>query len=149
MSIAPSATAEICKYLDKEGTTHYSNIPPEKGWKRISCSESGESFPAAKSGSAGGNVTRAPTPAGFPKVDARTQKGRDDVRRKVLTDELQAEEKLLTEARKAYADGAPAPLPEEKTDAEKYRDRLGKLRQTVAVHENNVEALKKEIAGIK
>ena len=43
------------------------------------------------------------------------------MRRKVLADELAAEEKLLAEARVAYADGAPAPLPEEQADAEKYR----------------------------
>ena len=71
------------------------------------------------------------------------------MRRKVLGDELATEEKLLAEARTAYADGAPAPLPDEKTDAEKYRERIGKLRQTVNVHEKNVEALKKELATVK
>jgi len=57
--------------------------------------------------------------------------------------------KLLAEARKVYAEGAPAPLPEEKADADKYRDRIARLRQTVTVHEKNVEALKKEIASIR
>ena len=68
---------------------------------------------------------------GFPRVDPDTQKGRDDVRRKVLADELATEEKLLAEARVAYADGAPAPLPEERADAEKYRARIARLRQAV------------------
>ena len=99
-----------------------------------------------RSGSA---TTRNATPAGFPKVDAKTQKGRDDVRRKVLTDELTTEEKLLAETRKVYADGAPAPLPEEKNDAEKYRERIARLRQTLTVHEKNVEAIKKELGGLK
>ncbi len=84
-----------------------------------------------------------------PKVDAGTQKGRDDVRRKVLSEELATEEKLLTEARTAYADGAPAALPEEKADVEKYRERIARLRQAVGMHEKNVEALKKELASIK
>jgi hypothetical protein len=88
----------------------------------------------------------APTPPGFPKVDPATQKSRDDVRRKVLGDELETEEKLLTEARAAYADGAPAALPEERANVEKYRERIAKLRQSVTVHEKNVEALKKELA---
>ncbi len=82
-------------------------------------------------------------------MDAGTQKGRDDVRKKVLSDELATEEKLLVEARAAYADGAPAPLPEEKSDVEKYRDRIAKLRQAVGMHEKNVEALKKELASVK
>ena len=92
---------------------------------------------------------KAPTPAGFPRVDPETQKGRDDVRRKVLTDELATEEKLLAETRVAYADGAPAPLPEERADAEKYRARIARLRQSMSVHEKNIEALKKELATVK
>ncbi len=93
--------------------------------------------------------TKAPTPTGFPRVDPDTQKGRDDVRRKVLSDELATEQKLLAETRVLYADGAPTPLPEERADAEKYRARIARLRQTVTVHERNVEALKKELASIK
>ena len=91
----------------------------------------------------------APTPAGFPKVDSATQKGRDEMRRKVLSDELAAEGALLAEARSAYADGAPTPLPEERANVEKYRERIAKLRQSVSVHEKNVEALKKELAAGK
>jgi hypothetical protein len=94
-------------------------------------------------------ATRAPTPAGFPRVDPETQKGRDGVRRKVLSDELAAEERLLAESRVAYADGAPVPLPEERADAERYRTRIARLRQTVNVHEKNIEALRKELAAIK
>jgi hypothetical protein len=94
-------------------------------------------------------TAKAPTPAGFPRVDPETQKGRDGVRRKVLSDELAAEEKLLAETRMAYADGAPVPLPEERTDAEKYRTRIARLRQSVSVHEKNIEALRKELAAVK
>ena len=90
---------------------------------------------------------RLPTPAGFPKVDAGTQKGRDIVRQKVLSDELATEEKLLAEARGAYGDGTPPPRPDEKANAQKYADRLARLRQTVALHEKNIEALKRELAA--
>ncbi len=95
------------------------------------------------------STAKSPTPTGFPRVDPDTQKGRDDVRRKVLSDELATEQKLLVETRVLYADGAPAPLPEERSDAEKYRVRIARLRQTVTVHERNIEALKKELAAIK
>jgi hypothetical protein len=107
-------------------------------------------IPAAAGGrSTGKAAASTPTPPGFPRIDTATQKGRDDVRRKVLSDELVSEEKLLVDARAAYADGAPSPLPEERSDAEKYRQRIARLRQTVGLHEKNVEALKKEIASIK
>ena len=52
-------------------------------------------------------------------------------------------------SRAAYADGAPPPLPEEKADAEKYRARIARLKQSVSVHEKNVEALRKELASVK
>jgi hypothetical protein len=94
-----------------------------------------------------GTTARTPTPAGFPKVDAGTQKGRDTLRQKVLTDELATEEKLLAEARAAYGDGTPPPLPDEKANAQKYADRLARLRQEVALHEKNIDALKRELAA--
>ncbi len=87
------------------------------------------------------------TPSGFPKVDAGTQKGRDDLRRKVLTEELATEEQLLGEARIAYGNGSPPPTPEEQAVPQKYADRLAKLRQAVSLHEKNIEALKKELAA--
>ena len=102
-----------------------------------------EAAPSARGGSA------APPPQGFPKVDTATQKGRDAVRRKVLTDELAVEEKLLAEAKGEYGNGAPPPTQEEKDVPKKYSDRLTKLRQTIALHEKNIEALKKELAATR
>ena len=90
-----------------------------------------------------------PTPQGFQRVDPATQKGRDDVRRKVLGEELGAEEQLLVESRATYANGAPVPLPEEQANADKYRERIARLRQAVQLHERNIEALKKELGNTK
>jgi len=145
LAFAPAARADICKYQDAEGNVHYSNVPPEKGWRRLSCT-SGEGSSSPRPAASG---RAASSPAGFPRVDAETQKGRDDVRRKVLAEELAAEEKLLAESRAAYAGGAPVPLPEERADAERYRQRIARLRQSVALHEKNIEALKKELALVK
>jgi hypothetical protein len=123
----------------QSGAFSYFNVPDGNG------------KPAAGSSSASSSTStpKAPTPASFPRVDPETQKGRDGVRRKVLAEELASEEKLLSESRTAYADGAPPALPEEKADAEKYRARLARLKQSVTVHEKNVEALKKELAAVK
>jgi hypothetical protein len=63
----------------------------------------------------------------------------------VLGDELAAEEKLLADTRTEFGNGAPQPLAEEKADAERYRQRIERLRQSVQLHERNVEALKKEL----
>jgi hypothetical protein len=148
VAAAGPARAEICKYSDAEGNVHYTNVAPEKGWKRLGCTNGGDSAMRG-SGSAGSSARSTPTPAGFPRVDAETQRSRDDVRRKVLAEELASEQKLLAEAKSAYADGAPAALPEEKADADKYRARIARLRQSIGLHEKNIEALKKELAAVK
>ena len=121
---------DMYRCATQSGASSYFNVPGAGGAQAVRSSN-------------------APTPSGFPRVDADTQKGRDDVRRKVLSEELAAEEKLLAETRALYADGAPVPLPEERADAEKYRVRIARLRQTVNVHEKNIEALRKELAAIK
>jgi hypothetical protein len=144
---AGAARADICRYIDGEGNTHYSNLPPEKGWRKLGCTVGDD--PTVRRSGTGAAARGTPSPPGFPRVDLETQKSRDDIRRKVLGDELAAEEKLLAEARALHAEGAPTPLPEERADAEKYRVRIARLRQSVIVHERNIEALKKELATIK
>ena len=90
-------------------------------------------------------VPQAAAPPGLPRVDAATQKGRDELRRKVLQDELATEEKLLLESRTAYANGAPPALADEQKDSQRYAERIAKLRQSVQLHERNVEALRREL----
>jgi hypothetical protein len=129
--------SEMYKCTSKSGNAAYFNVPdgaPDTGTTR----------------SAGTSPTRSamvPTPSTFPKVDSGTQKSRDDLRRKVLQDELASEEKLLAEAKLAWGDGSPSPLPEERTSAQKYADRVSRLRQTVQLHERNVEALRRELSA--
>ncbi len=119
------------KCVTQSGYTAYFNVPGMTG-----------------EGDGGGSAARsAPSPSSFPKVDATTQKGRDDVRRKVLNEELVAEQKLLEEARAAYSNGAPPPTVEEQNVPQKYAERVTRLRQTVSLHEKNIEALKKELAA--
>ncbi len=143
---APAAWAQgsVCKYIDADGNIVFSNLPPEKGQRKISCIGGDE----PRKGTAPARST-TPTPAGFPKVDADTQRSRDDMRRKVLADELGAEEKLLAEARATYANGAPVPLPEAQGNADKYRERIARLRQSMQLHERNIEALRKELGPTK
>src|SRR5258705_9845464 len=66
-------TGEMYKCATQSGASSYFNVPGATG------------TPAVRSTS---SSSKAATPAGFPRVDPDTQKGRDDVRRKVLSDEL-------------------------------------------------------------
>lgn len=142
------AQGPVCKYVDAGGNVVFTNLPPEKGQRKEWCNSADEPRKAAPA-TPGAASRSAPTPAGFPRVDTETQKNRDDMRRKVLADELAAEEKLLADARSRFANGAPVPLPEEQANAEKYRERIAQLRQSVQLHERNIEALKKELGGKK
>ena len=135
----PAAHATICKYVDADGNVVYSNVPPGKGLRKLSC-EIADETPSRANGKS------SATPSSFPRVEAGTQKSRDEMRRKVLADELSSEEKLLGEAREAYGNGAPPPLAVERNDAEKYRQRIARLRENVQMHERNIDALRKEIA---
>jgi hypothetical protein len=133
-----SISGDLYKCTTTSGNDAFFNVPSANG---------ANSVPRRAEGKAATNTSAPSTPAGFPRVDPETQKGRDDLRRKVLTDELTAEEKALIDARIAYDGGAPAPLPEEKADAEKYRLRIGRLREAVQLHQRNVDALKKELGA--
>lgn len=147
MLVASGATATICRYVDADGNTVYSNVAQGKGMRKLSC-DIADDAPRPRGASAG-TSSKTATPAGFPRIEADTQRSRDELRRKVLNDELASEERLLGDARTAYGTGAPTPLHDEQGDAEKYRQRIARLRQAVQSHERNVEALRKEIAGLR
>jgi hypothetical protein len=122
------------------GAAAYFNVPEAVEERVAPRPRTSEPAPPAPAPS-----TAQPAPPGLPRVDAATQKGRDELRRKVLQDELATEEKLLLESRTAYANGAPPPLADEQREPQRYADRIAKLRQAVQLHERNVEALRREL----
>jgi hypothetical protein len=119
------------------GAAAYFNVPEASDDRQPRRAANGTAAPTS--------TTNSPTPPGLPRVDAATQKGRDELRRKVLQDELATEEKLLLESRSAYANGAPPALADEQKDPQRYADRIAKLRQSVQLHERNVDALRREL----
>ncbi len=155
LAVALPAHSAVCKYIDADGNIVFSNLPPEKGQRKISCINSDDSTTSKTVGNTKSTTVpspparTAPTPTGFPKVDGDTQRSRDEIRRKVLSDELGEEGKLLADARASYANGAPVPLPEEQANADKYRERIARLREAVARHERNIEMLKKELGATR
>ena len=68
--------SDMYKCTAKSGNMSYFNVPDGTA----------ESAPAAKPSPAARPAT-SPSPASFPKIDAGTQKSRDDLRRKVLQDD--------------------------------------------------------------
>ncbi|HEY3325786.1 MAG TPA: DUF4124 domain-containing protein [Novimethylophilus sp.] len=161
--LAVPAAADTCKYEDAEGRIVYTNIPL-KGAKKLSCF----GFDGSPKQAGGGRENRMPragqpTPADFPRVDANTQKQRDDTRRKILEEELLGEQKALEQAKKAYAEGEADPETFKTTIAGKdgkpqtvtrrnmaaFEEKMKQLQDNVNLHEKNIQMLQKELAGIK
>ena len=101
-------------------------------------------------------------------IDVSVQKRRDNDRRKILEEELTREEDSLAESRAAIsqeqqnptlvaavrtmqttAEPSPAQLAEMRSNIEKASGRIRGLQSTVAEHEKNIEALKKELGALK
>ena len=135
--------ADIYKGIDENGHVTYSSSPI-KGGKKLNLPPLPTMAPPAK----------AQAPADFPRVDNETQKRRDDTRRKILQDELNAEQKLLDEAMQNLKDGESNPEvfkgPDGRTyrNVAKYDEKVKALQEQVDLHKNNVDALNTELSKL-
>ena len=132
------AKAEIYKSVDEDGRVTYSNVP-SKGAQKLNL-EPLNTVPSSK--------PNTQPPGSFPKVDAETQKNRDKVRRQILDNELAQEMTQLEDAKKALAEGEATRLGSER-NYQRYLDRIQPLKDAVAEHQKNIDALKEELAGLK
>lgn len=103
---------------------------------------------ARKSGGTAGTGSRAASPANFPRVDSGTQRDRDDVRKRVLTEELATENRMLSESQTLLAQGS-VPQAGETATSPRYLDRVAKLKMTVDNHVKNIAALNKELERVR
>jgi hypothetical protein len=141
--LASAASAQTCKYVDSAGHVTYSNVPV-KNAKKVSCFEPAAAPPAAQPRPS--NAESAPP--GTPRVDARTQRQRDDGRRNILESELKAEEERLAQARRELAEQESTRSGDER-NYQRVLDRLKPYQEQVALHEKNVAAIKQELANLR
>lgn len=144
--LAAPAQAEIYKYVDESGNVTFTDVY-KKGAKRIDL----PGAPAPQSGSGKSSSRRAsytPSPTDFPRIDAGTQKRRDDIRRQVLQDEITGERKNADEARRQLALGERLAPGEKATDSS-YVNRVKKLRESVQQHDQNVASIQRELANLR
>lgn len=136
--------AEIYKAVDADGHVTYSSTPI-KGGKKLILEPLPTMMPPGK----------ARVPEDFPRVDDETQRGRDDTRRKILQDELNAEEKLLEEAKRNLKEGESNPEVFKGADGRTYRNvakyegKIKPLNDQVELHQQNIDALKTELSKLK
>jgi hypothetical protein len=152
VSASAAAQSTLCKYVDESGNVTYSDSVI-KGAKRVQCFEAPPqpvaaprqpSLPQSERGASERQMERERTSS----ADSDAQRKRDETRRKILMDELGQEQKLLDEARKALAEGEDTRLGGER-NYQRFLDRVQPLKDRVAAHERNVQALKQEIGGLR
>lgn len=143
LATAPMAWADVYKCLDDEGHVTYTNTKPSPKAKctAISRDQRVSTVP-------GRAAPATPSPAGFPKVDGATQKARDNDRRRILEQELTTEQRNLDHAKKDLADQEAIRTGDER-NYQRVLERLQPFKDKVALHERNIEALKKEIGNLK
>ena len=144
---AQSSDIFVC--VDADGQKTFHNLGTAKGCKRIDVgpvlSVPAPRMPAARAS----NDDRVRiSPASFPRVDAETQRSRDNDRKRVLEDELKAEEDRLTKLKAEFNHGEPERRGDERNFA-LYAERVQRLRDDVARAEGNVSALRREIALLR
>jgi Domain of unknown function (DUF4124) len=140
------AQGTVWKCVETDGRAHYTNIKKETDGKQCTVVTKEVSVvsapPPARSAAAD------KSPPNFPKVDKDTQRTRDDGRRRILEDELTAEEKGLTDAKARLAEQEAVRHGDEK-NYQRVLDRLKPYQDAVERHERNVAALKRELASLR
>lgn len=141
---APQALAQntVWKCVGPDGRPQYTNVQRDAAGrnctvvsKEVSVVPGFKAPPASKG-------------EGYPRVDGETQKARDDGRRKILQEELAAEEQKLNEAKTKLAEQEAVRYGDEK-NYQRVLDRLKPYQDAVDAHSKNVAALKKELDNLR
>ena len=149
---APVAHAQIYKCEGPDGVVEYSNSqPPARPGRTCRTIEVGPItvIPAPKPApraSAASPANGGARGEAFPKVDAATQRARDEDRRRILEDEVAKEESRLAELRREYNNGEPERMGNER-NYQKYLDRVQRLKDDIARSEANLVTLRRELGG--
>ncbi len=140
--VALPAWADVYKCVDEDGHVTYTNTKPSPKAKCIALSRD------QRVSTVPGRATNTPSPAGFPKVDGDVQKARDNDRRRILEQELAAEQKNLDQSKKELAEQEAVRTGDER-NYQRVIERLQPHKDKVALHERNLEALKREIGNLR
>ena len=133
------------KCVDADGRVTYTNDPSlARGCKLLDSGQAVSTVPAPVRRPAASSTT----PSTFPRVSADDQRARDDGRRQVLESELRTEEEALAQAERNLLEQESVRLGNER-NYQKVLDRLQPFKDKLELHKRNIEALRREISGLK
>ncbi|MFN0160346.1 MAG: hypothetical protein ACKVQQ_03890 [Burkholderiales bacterium] len=82
------------------------------------------------------------------RTDSAAQRNRDSDRRRILEDELAAEQKRLTELRAEFNKGEPERRGDER-NYQRYLDRVERLKADISRSEANIDSLRRELTATR
>ena len=139
---ARAQVTEIYKCVDSRGRPLYTSDRRDTAGKKCELvSREVNVVPGSKS------AAKAPTPSDFPREDAASRASAKDRQRQILEKELTQEQELLAKAKKELSEQEQVRTGDERNYA-KVLDRLQKYKDSVEVHEKNVEALRRELNNL-
>lgn len=152
-AVLPAAHAQsrdIFLCVDAEGNKVFQNVGDTKNCKRMDVGpvlSVPAPRPSAVQRAAGSGEDRVTvSPASFPRVDRETQRVRDTDRRRVLEDELRAEEDRLARLK---AEAGAEPERRDERGIALHAERVQRLREDIARTEGNLSALRRELALLR
>jgi hypothetical protein len=156
MAIAQSGGAPTYRCVDASGRSTYTNVQEEMSGRKctvVSREVSVVPAPPLPQGArkpAASQAGSAPPAAGAPaaRVDAQTQRNRDNDRRRILQEELQTAEKLLVSAKQKLSEQESVRSGDER-NYQRVLDRLKPFQDEVRSAEDNVAALKRELGNLR
>lgn len=145
--------------VDESGHKSFSNMKSTVKGVQCTAMDLGPAAPLAAPTAAPAprGAAKTPTPTTFPRVDNDAQKARDTDRRRILENELAAEQRNAEQARKELAEQEATILPSERMQFKggggiaggKVEARVQPYRDKAALHERNIEAIQKEIGRLR
>jgi len=136
---ASAQVTEIYKCVEKNGRPLYTSDKRETAGKKCELvSREVNVVPAQKQS----------VPSSFPRETPQARASAKDRQRDILEKELTSEQELLDKARKDLAEQESVRQGDEKNYA-RVLDRLQPYKDSVDLHQKNIDALKRELSNIR
>ncbi|THF63821.1 DUF4124 domain-containing protein [Pseudothauera nasutitermitis] len=139
--LAGSAHAQVYKCVDATGRVTYTN---DRG-ASSGCTVLSQDLPIS---SVPAPAASEPAANDFPRVSPGSQRERDDRRRAILEEELAQEQRALEESQSALAEQEAVRHGNER-NYQRVLDRLQPYKDKVELHQRNVDAIQRELRGLR
>lgn len=154
IAVPAFAQAEIFECVDAQGRKSFTNTGENKGCKRLNVQPlTTVPAPRVPAQPASANPVRPAVDqraaASFPRVEADAQRARDSDRRRILEDELKAEEDKLAKLRGEFNNGQPERHGDETRNFARYQERVARMGEDIQRSEANIAALRRELALLR